>query len=253
MYRILNFFYKLLNHFTKVSDTHVSFSCEGEDLIIDKLFGNQRMGYYIDIGAYKPVRSSNTFKFYLKGWRGALIEPNPKFKFWANIIRNRDEILSLGIDPGLKDSITERKLFIYSNYPSNNTISEEALKNNLEALGRKHDKELILKFVGVEYLVKNTKIFKNDIDFMSIDVEGIEANLIESIVDVNKIKPKVICIEQIHSSFEQIIQTDIYKILFKNGYILLAKTVLNAIYIHRKFLDSEQTDYLKILNDSNYR
>jgi len=159
----------------------------------------------------------------------------------------------LGIDPGLKDSITERKLFIYSNYPSNNTISEEALKNNLEALGRKHDKELILKFVGVEYLVKNTKIFKNDIDFMSIDVEGIEANLIESIVDVNKIKPKVICIEQIHSSFEQIIQTDIYKILFKNGYILLAKTVLNAIYIHRKFLDSEQTDYLKILNDSNYR
>ena len=37
MYRIINKFYNVLCRVTKVSDTHISFSCEGEDLIIDKL------------------------------------------------------------------------------------------------------------------------------------------------------------------------------------------------------------------------
>jgi hypothetical protein len=253
MYRIVNIFYKVLSYFTKVSDTYISFSCEGEDLIIDKLFGKQSMGYYIDIGAYKPIRANNTFKFYLKGWKGVLIEPNPRFKFWATIIRRRDKILSLGIDPSLKEVSMEKKLYIYSDRPSNNTISEETVKNNLEVLGRKHDQELELKFVGVEFLINNTEIFNNKIDIMSIDAEGIEESLIESIVNVNKIIPKVICVEQIHSSCEQIMQTNIYRILLNNDYILLAKTVLNAIYIHKQFLESNQSDYLVILNDDDFR
>lgn len=249
MYRIINKFYNVLCRVTKVSDTRISFSCEGEDLIIDKLFGNQSTGYYIDIGAYKSIRGNNTFKFYLKGWNGVLIEPIPRFKFWANIIRRRDKILSLGIDPNLKEESTEKKMYIYNDCPSNNTISEEAVKNNLELLGRKHDAELKLKFVGVEFLISNTEIFNNEIDIMSIDVEGIEEGLIESIVNVNKITPKVICVEQIHSSCEQIMQTNIYRILLNNDYILLAKTVLNAIYIQKQFLEASQSDYLKILND----
>ncbi len=86
---------------------------------------------------------------------------------------------------------------------------------------------------------------------MSIDAEGSEEGLIESIINVNKITPKVICVEQIHSSCEKIMKTNIYRILLENDYILLAKTVLNAIYIHKQFLESNQTDYLRILNDDN--
>jgi hypothetical protein len=248
MYRIINIFYKILCRVTKVGSTNVSFSCDGEDLIMDKLFGKQSTGYYIDIGAYLPIRSSNTFKFYLKGWKGVLIEPNPRFKFSTSVIRRRDKILSLGIDPSLKEESTEKKMYMYKGCPDNNTISEEAVKNNLELLGRKHDSELKLKFVGVEFLIKNTEIFNNEIDILSIDVEGIEEGLIESIVNVNKIIPKVICVEQIHSSCEQIMRTNIYKTLLNNDYILLSKTVLSAIYIQKKFLETGQSNYLKILN-----
>jgi hypothetical protein len=249
MYRIINKFYRVLCRVTKVGDTCISFSCEGEDLIIDKLFGNQSTGYYIDIGAYLPIRGSNTFKFYLKGWKGVLIEPNPRFNFWASIIRRRDKILSLGIDPNLKEESAEKKMYMYNDCSSNNTISEETVKNNLEIFGRKHDLENIFKFVGVEYLINNTEIFNNEIDIMNIDVEGVEEGLINSIVNVNKITPKVICIEQIHFSCEQIMKTNIYRILLNNDYILLAKTVLCAIYIKKQFLEMSQSDYLKILND----
>ena len=108
MYKILILFYKFLWRSTKVAK---SFSEDGEDKIINKLFGDQSTGYYIDIGAYKPITASNTFLFYLKGWKGVLVEPNPRFKFWASIIRSRDKILSLGIDPNLKEESTEKKMY----------------------------------------------------------------------------------------------------------------------------------------------
>lgn len=249
MYRIINIFYKFICVVTKLGNTYVSFSCDGEDLLISKLFSKKSTGYYIDIGAYKPIRGNNTFKFYLKGWKGVLIEPNPRFKLWASIIRRRDQVLSLGIDASLKEESVEKKMYMYKRYPDNNTISEEAVKKNLELLERKHDSELKLKFVGVEFLINNTEIFNNEIDIMSIDVEGIEEELIESIVNVNKIKPKVICVEQISFSCEKIMQTNIYRILLNNDYILIAKTLLNSIYIQKQFLDRRQSEYLKVINE----
>lgn len=246
MYRILDIFYKVLCRYTKVFR---SFSSDGEDLIIQKLFDKQSTGFYIDFGAYKPIRANNTFLLYLKGWQGVLIDPSPSFKFWARIIRSRDKVLCLGVDPSLKEGSTEKKMFIYKNFPDNNTISEDTAKKNLEILGRKHDSEFKFKFVGVEFLIHNTDIFNHEIDIMNIDVEGIEEEMIESIVNINKIIPKVICVEQI-SSIEQIMQTSIYRTLLNHDYILLSKTFLSAIYIQKEFLKASHSDYLKVINSS---
>ena len=156
----------------------------------------------------------------------------------------------MGIDPNLKEDFVEKKMFIYNDYPDNNTISEEIVKKNMELLGRKHDLENYFKFVGVEFLINNTEIFNNEIDILNIDIEGTEEELIESIVHINKIIPKVICVEQFSSSCEKIMQTNIYKILLNHDYILLAKTTLSAIYIQKEFLEMSQSDYLKVLNYS---
>src|SRR3989344_3238767 len=37
-----------------------SYTPFGEDLIIDKLLGKKKRGFYVDIGAYDPIRFSNT-------------------------------------------------------------------------------------------------------------------------------------------------------------------------------------------------
>ena len=55
----------------------ISYSQWGEDIIIDNLLGRKKRGFYIDIGAYDPTRFSNTKRFYLRGWRGINVEPDP--------------------------------------------------------------------------------------------------------------------------------------------------------------------------------
>jgi hypothetical protein len=51
-----------------------SYSQEGEDMILQRIFENQPCGFYVDVGAHHPKRFSNTYFFYKKGWRGINIE-----------------------------------------------------------------------------------------------------------------------------------------------------------------------------------
>ena len=46
------------------------YSQEGEDMILSKIFGGQKSGFYVDVGAHHPLRFSNTYLFYLRGWGG---------------------------------------------------------------------------------------------------------------------------------------------------------------------------------------
>ena len=64
---ILDFFSINLNLFR-----NESFSQEGEDLILKRLFDHLKpndKGFYIDIGAHHPVRFSNTYLFYRKNFQ----------------------------------------------------------------------------------------------------------------------------------------------------------------------------------------
>ena len=54
-----------------------SYSEYFEDLILYLLLFDIKKGFYIDVGAYDPIKVSVTKSFYLKGWRGINIEPQP--------------------------------------------------------------------------------------------------------------------------------------------------------------------------------
>lgn len=54
------------------------FSLFGEDVFLNQRFSDLEKGFYVDVGAFHPVRISNTWLFYSKGWRGINIEPNPE-------------------------------------------------------------------------------------------------------------------------------------------------------------------------------
>jgi len=47
-----------------------SYSQEGEDMILRRIFERQSTGFYVDVGAHHPKRFSNTYFFYKKGWSG---------------------------------------------------------------------------------------------------------------------------------------------------------------------------------------
>ena len=44
----------------------LTYSQFGEDMILMNFFRDQKSGYYVDVGANRPIQGSNTFKLYLK-------------------------------------------------------------------------------------------------------------------------------------------------------------------------------------------
>jgi len=74
-----------------------SYSQNSEDVLIDRLLGNKKTGFYVDVGAYDPSRLSNTKRFYKNGWTGINIEPDPRKieKFYK--LRARDLNLNVGV------------------------------------------------------------------------------------------------------------------------------------------------------------
>src|SRR5262245_59495308 len=68
----------------------VSYAQRFEDLYLMRCFGERNDGFYIDIGSGHPVYDNMSFAFYLKGWRGITVEPNPWLSRLSRAIRPRD-------------------------------------------------------------------------------------------------------------------------------------------------------------------
>ncbi|MDX9799068.1 MAG: hypothetical protein RBT05_09445 [Bacteroidales bacterium] len=75
----------------------ISFSQEGEDMLLSKLFELNEKGFFVDIGAHHPIRFSNTYKLYLKGWRGINIDAMPNSMDLFKKYRSEDINLEIPI------------------------------------------------------------------------------------------------------------------------------------------------------------
>jgi len=75
----------------------------GQDFIMLSIFNRLNMNYkditYIDLGAFKPDVSNNTFSFYIRGSRGILVEANPTLIYDLYAKRPNDIILNNCITP----------------------------------------------------------------------------------------------------------------------------------------------------------
>ena len=134
MLNSIKFFIRALikNHFdllgNKFSDPYSihSYSQEGEDMILRRIFEGKRRGFYVDVGAHHPRRFSNTYYFYKEGWRGINIEPNPEALKAFNLDRPKDINLQLGVSDVA--SILE---YYYFDEPALNTFDSSVVEERL--------------------------------------------------------------------------------------------------------------------------
>ena len=68
----------------------ISYAQRYEDMHLLRAFGEQASGFYIDIGAGHPVYDNVSFAFYLRGWSGVTVEPNPWLAQLSEAVRPRD-------------------------------------------------------------------------------------------------------------------------------------------------------------------
>lgn len=211
-----------------------SYSQEGEDMILRRLFGSQKTGFYIDVGAHHPMRFSNTYFFYKNGWQGINIDAMPNSMKLFNKLRPRD----INIEKPISDK--KQVLTYYAfNEPAFNGFSKELSqernrKGNYFIEFTKDMETLTLEEVLEFHLPAD-----HEIDFLSIDVEGLDFMVLKS-NDFEKYKPKVILIEILGSSLKGIEQNEISKLLYGHNYLIYAKTANTVIFISDLFYKDEQ-------------
>ena len=205
---------------------NLCYSQNGEDLILNRLLENKEKGFFIDVGAHHPIRFSNTYLFYKKGWSGINIDAMPGSMTKFNKIRPKDINIECGV--GLKN---DQKTFYQFNETALNTFSKkEALSKNKD--GYKIIKSNFLQVESLEnlldkYMPRNTKI-----DFLNIDVEGKDEEVLIS-NNWEKYKPNYILVEILREKYIANPNSSIKKFLKSIGYIPINK--IFDTYIFKKF------------------
>jgi len=199
------------------------YSQEGEDIILSEFFPNKTDGFYVDVGAHHPMRFSNTHMFYKKGWRGINIDAMPGSMKAFERKRPRDINLEIGVS-GKEGEMT----FYMFDDPALNGFSMEISKDrdknsNFEIIEERKIKTYPLSKILDKYLPKDQKI-----DFMSIDVEGLDMIVLES-NDWKRYSPRYLLVECIGDTVEDIMQDKIYRFLSEKGYKIVGKTYRTLI------------------------
>ncbi|PPC91038.1 MAG: hypothetical protein CTY34_05470 [Methylobacter sp.] len=171
-----------------------TYAQHGEDIFLLNIFRLLKIDKpnYLDIGAHHPINISNTALLYKFGSRGVNVEANPNLIELFLQIRPEDKTINVGVS----DLADEMNFYMIDDYSGRNTFEKlEADKFVTENPGFKITKVLKIKVITINEIVRNF-FWKKPLDFLTIDVEGLDERIIRSL-DFNLCRPKIICIETV--------------------------------------------------------
>ena len=198
----------------------------GEDSILEKYL-EENKGFYLDIGSGDPVRGSNTFFLYKKGWSGILIDPLTRNVFSSRIIRRKDKIIQ-----GLVGATNKSYLF-YEMYPYEySTTNNGRVKDLISNKKAKLVKKVQLNTFSVSEL--NLNIDLDQPSLLSVDCEGFDLEVLKTI-DFETAKFRVICVEDFE--FNPVSKSStISHYLIENGYEIVDRAGPSSIYVKSSWL-----------------
>ena len=207
----------------------VSYSAAGEDQIVlawlEVVYRlNIKDVRYLDIGANDPSELSNTFLLYKLGATGVLVEPDPDLCEALNDRRQRDVVLNVAAAFDEKRSAKLKRLTARSF----NTFLTEKVDDVIQSSKewRPEQRQSMIDEIDVNLVPMNDILaqhFSNGIDFISIDTEGVDMPILQSI-DFNRYRPKMICVENSRP------QNEFHELLTPFGYGFVAITPDNLIF-----------------------
>ncbi len=204
----------------------ISYAQNFEDAMIARLFPQGHNGFYIDIGAADPVKLSVTKHFYDAGWSGINVEPLPRFFRRLQAERPRDVNLQVVVGSAAGES----EFFEILDLPENSTSNLEvmaALRAEGSQMAVHHVRKLSLRDICEEYAGDR------QIDFMKIDVEGGELDILAN-ADWVRFRPILLVVEAVvvngqdeaWSEWEPVITANRYEKVWFDG--------LNNFYLRQE-------------------
>jgi FkbM family methyltransferase len=200
----------------------ISYAQNAEDVVLARLFADQPTGRYVDIGAGDPVVASVTKHFYDRGWRGINIEPIPSMAQELRTARPLD--VNLAVAVGAKPG--KATLHVVTNGWGWSTLDDGLASGYREEHGWEISDVEVEQVTLAELLDEHA----GPVDFLKIDVEGAEQDVIEG-SDWARHRPRVVVVEATepgsptpaHEAWEPILLDAGYKCALFDG--------LNRFYV----------------------
>ena len=214
-----------------------SYSFNSVDLIIDYIFKDKKNGFYLDIGAQHPISNNNTYLLFKRGWKGINIDLDKKNIELFKIARPRD----INLNYAISDVEKEVDLFFYHDSSPINTLSKNV--SNFQNAKVKEIKKIQTKVLN--HILEDLN-FNNHIDYMNIDVEGFEDNVLKGF-NIKKYKPSVVSVEYLdlkmkklefkNNDINNLLNSDLYKYFIQNDYYFVNWLHGDLIFVHKHFRD----------------
>jgi hypothetical protein len=213
-FKFFYFFYDLFIHH-KIFIKRKYYSQSGEDIFILNKF--KKSGFYVDVGCNHPLRINNCHLLYQNKWRGINIDLDKLSIQLFNFVRREDININMAV------SLKKGKIKYYYN-------KFLGLSNSL--LKKKYLPYFdMINSDRLDRIIDKTKFKNKRIDFLSIDAEGKDIDVLRSL-DFKRYNPRSICIE-IWDSKKGYKKHKVYKFLNQKKYSLVSKKDENYIFIKK--------------------
>lgn len=202
-----------------------SFSQIGEDIVLDRIitavlrWDIHKPGIYVDVGAYHPIIDSVTYILYRRKWKGIVFDPSTQskklFKYW----RPKDIFVNA--------LVGEKKKDIVEYYVPKNSFSDLNLTNTKYVGNSKNYNSKKIRQVNINEELEKLQI--NSIDFINIDAEGSEMEILKTF-NFKKFNPAIISVEIHGNDIIKNTNHELSKLIISNGYKLVACNVITYFY-----------------------
>ena len=189
----------------------------GQDKFVDEFFFGKKNGTFLDIGAHDGVSLSNTYFLEKeRGWTGICVEPSPN-EYEKLKVNRKSTNLNIAISDfeGISKFTYIKG---YSNMLSGlsseyNHLHKDRIKNELNTYGGTLE-EIDIEVKPLQSILDKFNFL--DIDLCTIDTEGSELRIINSI-DFSKTNIKMFIIENNYD------ENQINDLLVSKNYVLFTK------------------------------
>lgn len=238
----------LVNRDSTAGHRPESYAQFGEDLGILDFFGDHWRGYFVDVGGNDGIRDSNTALLEERGWQGVVIEANPELTETAKTRR-----ACVVLNYAVTDRQDASSLVFYAvKGPALNLngLSTTCPSDEFFAMAKGYGAtitEILVPCKTLTAILDEAKC-PAKIDVLSVDVEGAEVGVIESL-DFVKYEPRLIICE--NNAREE--HGALHRVLAGKGYVRVHRTGVNDWYVRpdnaRKFIGKRVLLKCRFLRD----
>jgi FkbM family methyltransferase len=189
----------------------LSHAQNAEDVVLKRVFEDIETGFYVDVGASDPVNDSVTLYFYMLGWSGVNVEPAESD--YERLVHARDRDVNLQVVVGTG----ELPLTFYPSDVRGHGTVDAALAAQRGQTDTTEVPQISLAHIFDEYAPPE------GVDFLKIDVEGWEAEVVAS-ADWLRHRPRIVVVESVdtdgrptHDEWEPLLLAASYRLGLFDG------------------------------------